>query len=87
MTLSHVTRGVREPSSMTRFWGRRRVDGVEALRHRADAVLGATSRRWRGSRRFWGDVASMARVSTGRLLHLGDILRDDPADAALGAPS
>ena len=29
--------------------GQRRVDGVEAPRHRADEVRGATSRRWRGS--------------------------------------
>ena len=95
MTLSHVPCGVREPHAVerTRFWGRRRVDGVEALRRRADAVLGATSRRWRGSstpssrRGSGGDVASMARgVHTGRLLHLSDLLRDDPADAALGAP-
>ena len=50
MTLSHVTRGVREPSS----------------RRRADAVLGAPSRRWGGNstpssrRSSGGDVASMA---------------------------
>ena len=29
--------------------GRRRVDGVESPRHRADAVTGTTSRRWRGA--------------------------------------
>ena len=27
----------------------RRVDGVETLRHRADAVIGTASRRWRGA--------------------------------------
>ena len=31
----------------TRPWGQRRVDGVESPRHRADAVTGPTSRRWR----------------------------------------
>ena len=75
MTLSHVPCGVREPS-----------------RRRADAVMGAPSRRWGGnstpsSRRSpGGAVASMAKsVHTGRLLHLSNLLRDDPADAALGA--
>ena len=29
--------------------GQRRVDGVESPRHRADAVMGTTSRRWRGA--------------------------------------
>ena len=29
--------------------GQRRVDGVEPPRHRADAVVGTTSRRWRGA--------------------------------------
>ena len=32
--------------------GRRRVDGVDAPRHRADAVTGTTSRRWRGRPKF-----------------------------------
>ena len=48
--------------------------------------------------RFWGDVASMAatalgapsrrwrRVSTRVVCCTRDLLRDDPADAALGAP-
>ena len=31
-------------------WNQRRVDGVEAPRHRADAVIRTTSRRWRGAR-------------------------------------
>ena len=40
----------------TRSRGQRRVDGVESQRHRADAVTGATSGRWR--------VASTHLIST-----------------------
>ena len=33
----------------TQEWRQPRVEGVESTRHRADAVTGTTSRRWRGA--------------------------------------
>ena len=34
---------------LSQLRGRRRIDGVEPPRHRADAVTGTTSRRWHGA--------------------------------------
>ena len=46
---------------LPQLFGQCRVDGVESPRHRADAITGVTSRRWRGASEIW--ISTLVRAA------------------------